>query len=177
MEAVTKEIIKTYHATYEGEPKVEANFSSGKYTFHKQRLLLKTDDYRFSVNISASGGASQTTDPIRIILYHNTPTSVRLEISPKSFFRKKLAMLLSSTNITLAIFFKKKFDIKGDQHLIDSILNDAILLELFNHLRIYIIIDPKYPKQIMLTPERGIESMQHFNNYIEILERIANLLS
>ncbi len=169
-----EELVKKYEGTYSEESNRGINFPSGHYTFHPQKGIVEIDGTKISLSINAVGGAAQTTEPYRIILYLDKDYNTKLEIFPKTNLKKLLEFIIPSNGLELPKQIKKQFSFKGNMPLMQELLSDRSFCENITGEKVYIMIRKKHPKSIMLTPAHGIADLQQFEKFLLILKQIES---
>lgn len=169
---VIEELAKKHQGTYTEELKKTSSMPSGSFTFHPQKGIFIIDGTKYSINIKAVGGAAQTAEPYRIKLHLNKDYLTRLEIFPKTNFNKILDFFSFRPNPTISEKINKQFSFKGNKGLISKLGTDNNFCEKIKDEKIYIVLGKKNPKQIVLSPAHGIDSIDQLEKYLSILKII-----
>lgn len=168
---VIEELVKKYEGTYSEEYKKESIMPMGKYSFHLQKGIIEIDKTKISINIKAVGGASQTAEPYRFILYLDKDYGKKLEIFPQGNF-KRLIEFVANIFSPPSEAINKKYTFKGDSDLISKLKRDKSFCKKIEDEKLYILIWKKKPKHLVLTPAHGIDSIEHFEKMLSLLKLI-----
>lgn len=171
-----EELVKKYEGSYSEETKKSSIYSSGKYTFHPQNGVLELDGTKISINLNAVGDASRTAEPYRIVLYLDRDYEITLHIYPKNWFKKLWHLLFPQKHQTLPDAIKKQFSFSGNQRIINALGSDSLFCENIDHEKTYIHLGKKFPKCIILTPAHGIDDLDQFEKFLQILKHIESAI-
>lgn len=171
-----EELVKKYEGSYSEETKKSSIYSSGKYTFYPQNGVLELDGTKISINLNAVGGASRTTEPYRIVLYLDRDYEITLHIYPKNWLKKLWHQIFPQKHPTLPDPIRKQFSFFGNQRLIDALGRDTGFCEKINNEKTYILLGKKFPKCVILTPAHGIDDLDQFEKFLQILKQIEGAI-
>ena len=166
------ELTEKYGGKYSENEITEFSSPIGRYTYQPKKGKIEIDGKKFSFNLNEIGGATPITEPYRIILFLENNTK-ELEIFP----RNKLQRLLFKIQEKDSPEIRKNFILKGKKNCLENLIKDSILNKKLKGERVYIKVDRKFPKSLMLTPEYGIDNLNQFEKYLKILLRIESILS
>ena len=169
---IIEELVKKYHGEYSKSHETASNMAGGRYTFQPERGIVKIEGTKISININAVGGAAETAEPYRIVLHLNKAYNSTLEIYPKSTIRRLFDFFISSNQPTNSNLINKRFTFKGNKQIIEKLGIDNVFCKKIKDEVIYIVINKKYPKRIMLTPAYGIDNVEHLEKLLSILKII-----
>lgn len=170
---IIEELVKKYEGEYAEEPKKASILPGGRYSFHPQKGVIELDKTKISINIKAVGGASQTAEPYRFILYLDKDYGKKLEIFPKGNF-KRLIEYVANIFSPPSKVINKKYSFKGDSDLISKLKRDKSFCKKMENEKLYILIWKKKPKHLVLTPAHGIDGVEHFEKILSILKIIES---
>ena len=171
-----EELVKKYDGSYSEETKKSTVYSIGKYTFHPQNGVLELDGTKISINLNAVGGASRTAEPYRIVLYLDGDYETVLQIYPKNWLKKLWHQVFPQKHQTLPDKIKKQFSFSGDQRLINVLGSDTAFCEKIYNEKTYILLGKKFPQCIILTPAHGIDDLDQFEKFLQILKHIESAI-
>ena len=171
-----EELVKKYDGSYSEEAKKSSIYTSGKYTFYPQNGVLELDGTKISINLNAVGGAAATAEPYRIVLYLERDYEMKLHIYPKTWLKKLWYRMFPQKHQTLPIHIKKQFSFSGNQSLINALGQDTQFCEKINNEKTFILLGKKFPKCIILTPAHGINDLDQFEKFLQLLKHIENTI-
>jgi len=168
---IIEELIKKHQGEYCEDSEKASTMLSGRYTFQPQRGIITLDGTKISININEVGGASQSTEPYRLVLYLSKDYKTRLEIFPKTNLMRFLEFFAPKipTNSELV---NKQFSFNGDNGLIGILGADSTFCTKIKNEKVFILIGEKYPKHIILTPAHGIDDIEHLEKLLSLLKMI-----
>ena len=171
---IIKEITAKYQGVYEEEIKKSTIYASGKYSFHPEKGVFEVAGSKLSVNIQAVGGAAQVTEPYRIILYLKKPFNGKLEIYPTTILNKIYWYIFKSSKLNFSSKIDKYYSFKGNKQLIKQLKKDKEFCEVLKPETVYITLNKKHPKHILLKPAYGIDTIEQLERFIKLLKSIEN---
>lgn len=169
-------IIKSFSEKHDGIYKEEIlkNVFSplGKMMYQPKKATFLIEGSKISINIDEVGGAFPTGEPFRITLHLNKSYGSSIEIYPSSFIEAIFQKILSPKNKNL----KNGYIFKGDNRVINKLIEEKLFSEQLRKQRIYIRIPKENSAKIVLTPERGIETEAQLDYFIKILKSIEAII-
>ncbi|UJH66489.1 hypothetical protein [Allomuricauda sp. SCSIO 65647] len=173
--SIIQEITKKYNGKYSENPAASFNSPSGKYSYQPKNGIINIDGSKVSINLNEVSDAMYGTEPFRITLYLDKAYQTELNIFPKDLWNKLLDFLFPKRRAFIPQKILKQFWFGGDKKLIRQITSDKQFNESIIDERIYIETMPKKSTdRIVLTPERGINDIEQFEKFIDILKQIEN---
>jgi len=173
--SIIKEISEKYNGKYSEDPTASFNSPSGKYSYQPKNGIINIDGSKISINLNEVGGAMYGTEPFRITLYLDKKYPTEFNLFPKDLWNKLLDFLFPKRREFIPRQVLKQFWFGGDKKLIKRISSDKLFNESIINERIYIETMPKKTTdRIVLTPERGINNIEHFEKFVDILRLVEN---
>ena len=163
-----EELVEKYSGKYSEEVKKSSIYPSGKYSFHPQEGVIEIDGTKISVNIQAIGDAARVAERYRIILHLKQNWKKQLEIYPRSFLGRMAHSLFNKYSAELL----REFLIKGDDSIVNKLVNDKSLLNLIRGEKVFIVLKKAIPNKIILRPAHGINDLDQFEKFLFILKLI-----
>ena len=169
---IINQLTEKYGGKYSENETTEFISPIGKYTYQPKKGKIEIDGKKFTFNLNEVGGATPITEPYRIILFLEKE-SEELEIYPRNNLQKFLLQITGKKDSEI----RKRFLLKGNKNCLKKLIADPILEKKLKGERIYIKVDNRFPRSLMLTPEYGIDDLGQFEKYLYILLRIESSIS
>ncbi|WP_040253229.1 hypothetical protein [Psychroserpens mesophilus] len=173
--SIIQEITEKYNGEYSENPTASFNSPAGKYSYQPKKGIINIDGSKISINLNEVGRAMYGTEPFRITLYLDNEYQTEFNLFPKDLWNKFLDFLFPKRRAFVPPKILKQFWFGGDIKLIRKITSDKLFNDSIIDERIYIETMPgKSTNRIVLTPERGINNIEHFEKFISILKLVEN---
>ena len=168
---ILEELISKYKGEYTTENAKSVNSPIGKLSSQPKQGVFYIDNTKLSIHINAATGANPIGEPYRITLHLNNPTSTNLEIFPVSFwdrfiFRKGKYCTKSLT---------RNYCFKTEKIIFLELSKDLNFTKLLEQDEVYIRLYTE-ENQLILTPKRGIQNLDQFENFLQILKRLEKAI-
>ncbi|ETN93956.1 hypothetical protein [Zhouia amylolytica] len=164
-----QQIVESHGGAYSQEPLKKVHSPKGLITYQPKRGKIEVNGTQIEIHFKESGGVSGSVEPIRIILKLKNDIKNNLSIYPSTYLIYLTDLLAQPKNLNIPKEIKQQFSFRGDKELIKKIVADSRFCSSILNEFIYISLFRSKPKQIMLTPEYGLESVEHFNKLITAL--------
>jgi hypothetical protein len=167
-----EQLVEKYEGKYSEELTKRFYTTGGKITYQPKNGLIDIDGTKIKISFNEAGGIMRSTDPIRVVLFLDKDYKQELSIYPGILLNYITDLIFQPKSLNIPKFVRKQYSFRGDYTLIKKLASDSIFCESIVADNIYITLDRKYPKSLMLTPAYGIYDLEHFENLILILKRI-----
>ena len=167
-----EKIVENYNGEYTEEPIKRFNWIGGKITYQPKSGLIEVDGSKLKVSFKEAGGVMKSTDPIRIVLFLDKDYNARLSVYPSLVLNYFSDIIWQPKSLNIPKSIKKQFSFRGNYDLIKKLASDELFCETILNEEIYITLDNRFPKSLMVTPAYGIYDMEHFQKLVLIAKRI-----
>lgn len=167
-----QQIVDAYDGEYWQDPLKKIHSPGGLITYQPKGGILNIDGTKIIINFKEAGGVSRPIEPIRIILKLKQDPNKVLSIYPCTYGSYLLDLIFKHKGLNIPKKVSNQFSFRGNKQLIMELVKDpAFCISLMGE-SIYITLNKKKPKNLLLTPEYGIYSLEHFDKLILILKTI-----
>lgn len=171
---IFEEISSKYKGFFNEEGKKVVSGPEGKLFFDAKETVVNV---KGSLITLYSTGAVGAADPIRIILFLKKDSETDLTIFPKSWNKKFIEFFIPRKSLEIPSKIRNQFAFGGNENLIKELISDRIFIEDLLNENIYIVINKKTSRNILLTPAFGLKNLKQFDKYVDILKTIESKLS
>lgn len=167
-----EQLVEKYDGKYSEELTKRFYTPGGKITYQPKNGLINIDGTKIKISLNEAGGIMRSTDPIRVVLFLDKDYKKELSIYPGVLLNYIIDFIFQPKGLKIPKFVRKQYSFRGNYELIKKLAADKVFCEAIVDDNIYITLDKKFPKSLMLTPAYGIYDLDHFENLILILKRI-----
>ncbi|WP_073150185.1 hypothetical protein [Mesonia phycicola] len=168
---ILRELTQKYQGKYAEENLKSINSPLGKLNFQPQNSVLFIDDTKITISINVTTGAHLVGEPYRITLHLKSSVKPRLEIYPASFWNRFLYKNNKYITKKLAI----NYCFKTDEKLFLKFIKHKNFCKILEQDEVYIRLYPE-KNQLVLTPKKGIENVNQFEHFLQLLKIIEKEL-
>ena len=166
-----EQLVDRYDGHYSEDPIKKTYTPGGKHTFQPKRGIFLVEGTKITISYNDVGGAFRSTDPIRIVLHLDKNYHLDFSMYP-SINLNRITNYFYHKGLEIPKRVRRQFSFRGNKELIKKVVLDGKFCENILNEEVYLVIEKRFPKSLMLTPAYGIYSLEQFDKLIFILKHI-----
>ena len=173
---IIKTFIERYNGKYSEEVEKSTHTPIGKYSSQAKRGNALYKGNKIIVSINEVGGADRISELFRMKLILDNSFDAELLVFPRSYWSRKLKILLSGKNESLAKSISQQYKFSGAKELISKLMLNSKFLNKIDGEFVCINHSMKTPNIIIITPSHGYRSVEHLENLAETLTLVKSII-